>query len=59
VIEGRDIGTVVCPGADVKVYLNAERQIRAERRLAERARDRRRRTSRPTCGCATRETPSG
>jgi len=36
VIEGRDIGTVVCPGADVKVYLNAERQTRAERRLAER-----------------------
>jgi CMP/dCMP kinase len=36
VIEGRDIGTVVCPGADVKVYLNAERQIRADRRLAER-----------------------
>ena len=36
VIEGRDIWTVVCPGADVKVYLNAERQIRAERRLAER-----------------------
>ena len=36
VIEGRDIGTVVCPRADVKVYLNAERQIRAERRLAER-----------------------
>jgi cytidylate kinase len=36
VIEGRDIGTVVCPGADVKVYLNANREIRAERRLAER-----------------------
>ena len=36
VIEGRDIGTVVCPGADVKIYLNAERQVRAERRLAER-----------------------
>jgi CMP/dCMP kinase len=36
VIEGRDIGTVVCPGADVKIYLNAERQTRAERRLAER-----------------------
>ena len=36
VIEGRDIGTVVCPGADVKVYLNADRGIRAERRLAER-----------------------
>jgi cytidylate kinase len=36
VIEGRDIGTVVCPDADVKVYLNADRSIRAERRLAER-----------------------
>jgi len=36
VIEGRDIGTVVCPGADVKIYLNADRGIRAERRLAER-----------------------
>jgi cytidylate kinase len=36
VIEGRDIGTVVCPGADVKVYLNADRGIRAKRRLAER-----------------------
>jgi cytidylate kinase len=36
VIEGRDIGTVVCPDADVKVYLNAERSIRAQRRLAER-----------------------
>ncbi len=36
VIEGRDIGTVVAPQAEVKVYLNAERGIRAERRLAER-----------------------
>jgi cytidylate kinase len=36
VIEGRDIGTVVCPGADVKIYLNAEREVRASRRLAER-----------------------
>jgi CMP/dCMP kinase len=36
VIEGRDIGTVVCPNADVKVYLNAETAVRAERRLAER-----------------------
>ena len=36
VIEGRDIGTVVCPGADVKGYLNADREIRAGRRLAER-----------------------
>jgi CMP/dCMP kinase len=36
VIEGRDIGTVVCPDADVKIYLNAEREVRAGRRLAER-----------------------
>ena len=36
VIEGRDIGTVVCPNADVKVYLNADREVRAGRRLAER-----------------------
>ena len=32
VIEGRDIGTVVCPNADVKVYLVAERRVREERR---------------------------
>jgi len=36
VIEGRDIGTVVCPDADVKIYLNADRGIRAQRRKAER-----------------------
>jgi cytidylate kinase len=36
VIEGRDIGTVVCPDADLKVYLQADRSIREQRRLAER-----------------------
>jgi cytidylate kinase len=36
VIEGRDIGTVVLPTADVKVYLNADSAIRARRRQAER-----------------------
>jgi cytidylate kinase len=36
VIEGRDIGTVVCPGAEVKVYLVADPAERARRRLAER-----------------------
>jgi cytidylate kinase len=36
VIEGRDIGTVVCPDADVKVYLVADRGVREERRQAER-----------------------
>ncbi len=36
VIEGRDIGTVVAPDAAVKVYLQADAQVRASRRLAER-----------------------
>jgi CMP/dCMP kinase len=36
VIEGRDIGTVVCPDADVKVYLVADPAERARRRLADR-----------------------
>ncbi|HEY7003776.1 MAG TPA: (d)CMP kinase [Gaiellaceae bacterium] len=36
VIEGRDIGTVVCPEADVKVYLVADADERARRRVAER-----------------------
>ncbi len=36
VIEGRDIGTVVAPGAAVKIYLQADPQVRASRRIAER-----------------------
>lgn len=32
VVEGRDIGTVVLPGADVKIYLTASAQARAQRR---------------------------
>jgi CMP/dCMP kinase len=36
VIEGRDIGTVVVPDAAVKVYLQADSEVRASRRLAER-----------------------
>jgi CMP/dCMP kinase len=36
VIEGRDIGTVVAPDAEVKVYLHADPGIRAARRQAER-----------------------
>jgi CMP/dCMP kinase len=36
VMEGRDIGTVVAPGADVKVYLTADEGVRAQRRLSER-----------------------
>ena len=36
VIEGRDIGTVVAPDAEVKIYLNADSGTRARRRQAER-----------------------
>ena len=36
VIEGRDIGTVVCPDADVKVYLVADAAERARRRVSDR-----------------------
>src|SRR5205807_3364446 len=36
VIEGRDIGTVVAPQAEVKIYLTADRDERARRRSAER-----------------------
>jgi cytidylate kinase len=36
VIEGRDIGTVVAPDADVKVYLVADTAVRAQRRQTER-----------------------
>jgi cytidylate kinase len=35
VVEGRDIGTVVAPGAEVKVYLTADPEARAARRTAE------------------------
>ena len=35
VIEGRDIGTVVCPDAEVKVYLVADPGERARRRQAD------------------------
>jgi cytidylate kinase len=35
VAEGRDIGTVVAPGAEVKVFLTADPQERARRRAAE------------------------
>lgn len=35
VADGRDIGTVVCPDADLKVFLTAEQSERARRRHAE------------------------
>jgi cytidylate kinase len=39
VMEGRDIGTVVFPDAPVKLFLSADAQERAGRRMAERARE--------------------
>ncbi len=35
VLEGRDIGTVVFPDADVKVFLDADPSVRSSRRLAD------------------------
>lgn len=35
VLDGRDIGTVVCPEAEVKLYVTAEDGVRAARRAAE------------------------
>lgn len=35
VMDGRDIGTVVFPNADLKVFMTAEPIVRAERRFAE------------------------
>jgi len=35
VLDGRDIGTVVCPDADIKLFIVASAEVRAERRLKE------------------------
>lgn len=35
VLDGRDIGTVICPHADVKIFVVADPQIRARRRTLE------------------------
>ena len=35
IVEGRDIGTVVFPNADIKIYLDASEEIRAQRRYEE------------------------
>ncbi len=33
VLDGRDIGTVICPDADVKLYVTASDEVRAQRRF--------------------------
>ena len=35
VLDGRDIGTVVCPNANVKLFITASQEVRARRRFAE------------------------
>ena len=35
VLDGRDIGTVICPNADVKIFVVAEPKVRAHRRMLE------------------------
>jgi len=35
VLDGRDIGTVICPDADVKIFVTATPQVRAQRRTRE------------------------
>lgn len=35
VLDGRDIGTVICPDADVKLFVTASAEVRADRRLKE------------------------
>lgn len=35
VLDGRDIGTVICPEAEVKIYVTASAEVRAERRWKE------------------------
>jgi cytidylate kinase len=35
VLDGRDIGTVICPDADVKIYVTAKPEVRAKRRMLE------------------------
>lgn len=35
VLDGRDIGTVICPNAEVKLFVTASAQVRAERRHQE------------------------
>jgi cytidylate kinase len=35
VLDGRDIGTVICPDEDVKLFVTASAEVRAQRRFAE------------------------
>ena len=49
VLDGRDIGTVICPDAEVKIYVTATPEVRARRRAAEYKAARPTDRTRPTC----------
>ena len=63
VLDGRDIGTVIAPGADAKIFVTAAAEVRARRRHLELVGARRRhppsRTCSRTSGDATRAMPAG
>ena len=48
VLDGRDIGTVVCPDAAIKLFVTASPEVRAERRHEESLADLRKRDERDT-----------
>ncbi|MFL2790934.1 MAG: (d)CMP kinase [Paracoccaceae bacterium] len=33
ILDGRDIGTIVCPNANVKIFIDADKSVRAKRRM--------------------------
>ena len=35
IMDGRDTGTVICPDADIKLFVTADLEVRAQRRLKE------------------------
>ena len=49
VLDGRDIGTVICPDADVKIYVTATPEVRARRRAAGIPGRRAARSTKPRC----------
>ena len=63
VLDGRDIGTVICPDAEVKIFVTATPEVRARAPGGGTARPGRkastRRTSWPTSCAATSATPRG
>ncbi len=62
VLDGRDIGTVIAPNADVKIFVTASPEVRAARRAAEYRGQGARSTrppSSPTSSAATNATETG